>query len=1005
MTYLHISALITLLLFLYSYKRFQSRQTICSKFFTQNGIFLLLLAGFFLRLFLAGTSHGFTTDITCFGEWADRIFAVGPGKFYSQELFTDYPPGMMYLLYVLGALRAFLQLPSYSTGHILLLKLPSIICDLVCCYLLYREAVKRFDNTQALCLVTVYLFNPAVILNSSLWGQVDSIFTVAILLLCFFLSEGKLWQAYLVFGIGILLKPQTLIFTPVLLVGIGDQVLFQNFSVKKLLRHLLSGCSVIAGILLLCMPFGLQTIFSQYQNTLASYPYASVNAYNFWSLQGLNWASQDTLFLGIGCKFWGYLVILLIVAVSFVIGWRNSKDNTKYFLIGAFIILTMFLFSVRMHERYMYPGLILLLCAYMYKPIKATYLCYTGFSLLHFYNTAHVLFYYNPSAYNPKAAAIIFVSLGMVLCIIYFYHIILHYYSPQRKEEAMPQKKKLPKDSFSKESFPKGSLSKIDLLLLSVITLLYSAFALHDLGDNYAPATTYDMAQNESILLDFGEERSPASLSYYIAPWHDRHFSMEVKNTETDAWSYAGEITLQNVFTWQTIPLENIPRFLKLTLTDTQASLLDITFKDASGAIITPLSASAYPALFDENNMCPEQSTFRNSMYFDEIYHGRTAYEFIHGLTTYENTHPPLGKGFIAMGVWLFGMNPFGWRIMGTLFGIAMLPLLYLFGKRMTDSTPAAALACFIFAFDFMHFVQTRIATIDVYITFFVILMYYLMYRYCTLTMQQAPFRQTRFPLGACGIAFGLGVACKWTGLYAGAGLALIFFVTLFQYAPKKAYKTIKFCMLFFVAIPFAIYTLSYLPFVDAAHPGLFDAMFANQTSMLQYHSSLAATHPFSSAWYEWPTIHRPIWYYSHIVSDTLREGISAFGNPFVWWLGIPAFPYMAYLFFRKKDFNAGFLLTGYLAQYLPWFFVTRITFIYHYFPSVPFVVLMIVYSFTQLQKKLPHWAFMVCIITYAAAVFGLFALFYPVLAGQPIAPAFVDIFLRWSDSWVLIAD
>lgn len=39
-------------------------------------------------------------------------------------------------------------------------------------------------------------------------------------------------------------------------------------------------------------------------------------------------------------------------------------------------------------------------------------------------------------------------------------------------------------------------------------------------------------------------------------------------------------------------------------------------------------------------------------------------------------------------------------------------------------------MAIVLFAADFMHFAQTRIATIDVYITFFIILMYYFMYDY-----------------------------------------------------------------------------------------------------------------------------------------------------------------------------------------------------------------------------------------------------------------------------------
>jgi len=736
------------------------------------------------------------------------------------------------------------------------------------------------------------------------------------------------------------------------------------------------------------------------------------------------------------------------VVLTLIMSLHRKDDSTKYPLLGAFIILTMFTFSVRMHERYLYPGLILLLFAYLYKPGKSLFLCYGGFSLLHFYNTAHVLFHYDYANYNAKAPIILLTSAGMVLCIGYFYHTI------------RLDKMRMPQPLAPMSSDKAAPFSRWDGFLLFVIMALYSCFALYDLGDTKAPVTAYEMKQNESVVLDFGENQHPTTLSYYIAPWQDRRFYLEGRNTTEELWQQLDHITLANVFTWQDIPLTGNSRYLRLTLSDTQASLLEITFTDAQGNLLLPVNASEYPALFDENTLHPEDSSFRNSMYFDEIYHGRTAYEFVQGLQTYETTHPPLGKIFIALGVAVFGMNPFGWRIAGTLFGIAMLPFIYLFGKRMTGNTPAAALCCFLFAFDFMHFVQTRIATIDVFITFFVIAMYYFMYLYYNQSFYDTPLKHTLLPLGACGIAMGLGFACKWTGAYAGIGLAILFFATLFrrfrEYLYAKKYpkgttngiahsdilqkfipytaKTIGFCLIFFVIIPVVIYVLSYLPFVDYAQNGLIERMVQNQTSMFSYHSNLDATHPFSSSWYEWPLMLRPVWYYSNIVAESatmhLREGISAFGNPLVWWAGIPAFLYLCYILIRnwvqkyineeadnttkiadmsndslKHTGTIVFLITGYLAQYLPWVFVTRISFIYHYFPSVAFVVYMIVYSLLQIKKKVSNRTFIICLSIYGAAVFALFLLFYPVLAGQPIDSTFVDTYLRWMEGWVLVAN
>lgn len=278
----------------------------------------------------------------------------------------------------------------------------------------------------------------------------------------------------------------------------------------------------------------------------------------------------------------------------------------------------------------------------------------------------------------------------------------------------------------------------------------------------------------------------------------------------------------------------------------------------------------------------------------------------------------------------------------------------------------------------------------------------------------------------------GLGVASKWTGVYAGIGLAVLFFLHLYQNYreaavrieasskskskpswevtfPKKCIKTILFCIVFFVIIPAITYLLSYIPFRDYSNNGLFARMLHNQESMLSYHSNLAASHPYSSAWYEWPTMIRPTWYYSSVVSGAsgtggLREGISAFGNPLIWWVGIPAVIYMFYLVIKKKDKTALFLLISYFAQYLPWFLVTRVTFIYHYFPSVVFVVFMIVYSLKTFRNQVSKKMFYLLIILYATAAFVLFLLFYPVLSGQPVDAGFVIENLRWLKDWVLVA-
>lgn len=1059
MSYIHITIFLGLALFLICF--FQLSTTPDSKKESGHAALsfspaILFLSAFFLRIIFAELNSGFDTDISCFASWADRMYRLGPGKFYSAEVFTDYPPGYMYVLWLIGALRSIFQIEYGSMAHLLLLKLPSILSDMACGFLLYREAARRCSREQVCFLCAAYLFNPAVILNSSLWGQVDSVFTLCLACMVLCLVKGILVPSYAAFFAALLLKPQALFLAPILFLGVLDQAILKNFSLTNLLRNLAYGIIFICSAALLCAPFGLENVWSQYFSTVESYPYASVNAYNIWALAGLNWVSQNNTFMGVPYYLYGYIAIALAVAATLVLGIRNRHNQKKYPALSALLFVSIFMFSVRMHERYLYPVMFFLLLSYVYKPAYRLFLCYSGFSLLHFFNTAHVLYYYDPKNYDRYNPVFMLTGLGMLLMTLILYRTVFRLYgvgsvrvtwNRENPEHSLPP---LLKRCSSPEPIPSVRMPRlraVEVAFMLIITVVYGGFALYDLGDRQAPVTPYNMVQDQSLVFDFGEN-APGTLSYYIAPWHKRLFTLEGRRTDEEDWTYLGDITFENVFTWQNVSIEAGVPHLKLTLQDAQASLLEFVFLDDENNIIIPVSADSYPALFDEQSLYPERSNFRNSMYFDEIYHARSAYEILNGLYTYENTHPPLGKILIAAGVTVFGMNPFGWRIVGTLLGIAMVPFIYLFARRITSSALGAALSCVLFTFDFMHFTQTRIATIDVYITFFVILMYYFMYCYSQLNFYDTPLWRTLLPLGACGICMGLGIAAKWTGVYAGGGLAVIFFMALSrryreyrfscqaqkeqgeaaiqesahslqthgnEYQPISPQLirslfflctkiTILFCTVFFVLIPAGIYLLSYLPFRDYTSNGLFLRMLNNQSTMFRYHSNLEAAHAYSSPWYQWPLMVRPIWYFSGQPGGSLREGISAFGNPLVWWAGIPAFFYTVWLWVRDRDRTAAFLTVGYLAQYLPWFFVTRITFIYHYFPSVVFVVLMIAYSLMKLRKHLSNRRFLLGITLYGAAVFGLFLLFYPVLSGQPVDAAFVDRWLRWFDSWVLTA-
>ncbi len=1003
---------------------------------------MLLVFAFVIRLIAGLLYKGYDTDISCFSAWSDMVYQHGFGNFYNLEAFTDYPPGYMYILFVIGWLKS--VFPALA-GNVLLLKMPAIICDLIAGGLIYKVAKRRFCENTSLILTSLYLFSPAVIINSSVWGQVDAVFTIFVAYTCYLVAEKKLIPAYFVFAAGILIKPQTLIFTPVIIYGIMDQVILENFEVKRFLKELIMGIIAIVCMVIACVPFGLKEVFAQYQETMKSYPYASVNGYNFWALLGKNWHGQEEKWLGLTFQTWGTVAIVLLVAFTTFVWWKCRKSKGKYFFLGAVIISLMFTFSARMHERYMFPVLLLLILAFLYEPRKEIAVSYIILSGIHLINVAHVLFFFDAATYDWDSIIPNVCGFMLLVCTGYVIYTAFKCYMKSWDEKEAASVIKVYETNNSKEkkepvfqrTIKAPKFTKLDWIAMLSIMLIYGAIALYDLGSHKMPQTQWETQEyNTTITLDMGAPAQITQIHYFLGNYENRDFTLETANDLNGPWENSSTFQMVSVFAWGRYDTDLTARYFRLTSNSDCCVVREMVLKDAGGQVLMPVNASEYPELFDEQELCPERNTFRDGTYFDEIYHGRTAYEFIQGIYSYENTHPPLGKGFIALGMLIFGVNPFGWRIMGCLFGIAMLPVLYLFSKRFFKESWMAIVVTTLFAFDFMHFTQTRIATIDVFVTFFVILMYYFMYQYTQFSFYDSKLSRTLIPLACCGTAMGLGIASKWTGIYAGAGLAVIFFWQIFrrynEYTiavknpggetngikhdhvvksfTRNTVITLASCVVFFIVIPCIIYGLAYIPFNDGTGKGWFQMMIRNQTTMFNYHSGLNATHPFSSYWWQWPIIYRPIWYYSGHVSDTVAEGISAFGNPLVWWIGIPAFLYMIYLSFKEKDKSAIFLAISYLAQYTPWFLVSRCIFIYHYFPSVPFVVLMIGYSIYRLSQKekifnivMTRKKWIKAAAVYTAAVVILFVMFYPVLSGQPVSKSYVNTFLRWFNSWVLL--
>ncbi len=414
-----------------------------------------------------------------------------------------------------------------------------------------------------------------------------------------------------------------------------------------------------------------------------------------------------------------------------------------------------------------------------------------------------------------------------------------------------------------------------------------------------------------------------------------------------------------------------------------------------------------------------------DTYYFDEVYHAFTAKEMLLGNPAawefwntppvgfaYEWTHPPLAKLFMALGMIIFGIDPFGWRFFGATAGVGVILLVYFLSLELFKDKFIATIAAFLLVFETLIFVEARIGMNDSYFLLFILLslLFLIKKRYII-----------------AGIFWGFALATKWTALYGIFIFSLFFareylFINALRY--KYIIKYIFFIPVFFIIIPVIIYVSSYAPFFFLSDPNIpsqidsrnsvimmgrsvclpiFPAEYCDklaivwnvQQQMFWYHTNLKAIHSYQSLWYTWPFDIKPVYYYVGNFGDRIAQ-IYAMGNPIILWAGIPAIIFAIYRLIKKSKFNLGLVLTCYLAFWLPWSLSPRIMFIYHYLPSIPFLTILIAFALREFWGgKIGK----ILVLSYLFLVVLAFVYFYPHVAAWPVPTTFNNSYF-WFSSW-----
>lgn len=798
---------------------------------------------------------------------------------------------------------------------------------------------------------------------------------------------------------------------------------------------------------------------------------------------------------------YGYVMMAFAFAVPIVLmlNNRDAKLLPFYLSLG---ILGVYLLGVKIHERYLFAAIPLLLLAYLRTGDLRLVLLMGLISFTTFINAAIVLdnallFGSEYGHLNDDTLAV-----HIALCILnlfalgYGYWIAYHDYSKLSAKKSKQKEADSPASLLSKTppSYVKMlldpehhslSLNWKDWLIMGVVTIAYAVVAFVNLGSMVAPQHGFVSSSPEETITFKLDEKTEFSTLYYAGVsnygfsisvsddgvnWSE-NYPCEMREGLCYRWNYAlqssvsadgkinygynrpeGVLWLNGQYLRLNAERGGLNLF-EIVTRDRAGNNLNMTVVDHQGANPAILDEETKPEyLIDEQDTCIGEPGWYTGTYFDEIYHGRTAYEHLHGQRPYETTHPPLGKLLMAAGIAIFGMTPFGWRFAGALIGVLMLPALYLLAKQLFKRRDLAAFSMAAFSLDLMHFTQTRIATIDSFPVFFILLSYWFMVRYMQTDVfaveeNEQPVLFTKaywkslIPLALSGLMMGLSIASKWIGIYSAVGLAVLYFTAIYRqyrcgniafsyatdgsdetltadqvkrvkvaqdHALNRAFITCGFCLIFFILIPCIVYYLSYIPYLAPTGKVTIERVIQAQIGMLDYHSTpgLGMDHPFQSPWWQWPFILKPMWFaQDNFEPAGMASTIMCMGNPWIFYIGAVCMLatiialFARHLRYENKrlyvchgngNLTVYTLVIAVMSQYLPWVLVPRSMYMYHYFASVPFIILATAWVLGLLAKKKPKQMRLLMSI-YLAVALAFFVFYYPYASGMLTSTEWLD--------------
>jgi Gpi18-like mannosyltransferase len=307
----------------------------------------LLLLAIVIRIFFLYIP---SSDLVNFNSvWYDTFIKIGRIDAF-KTVFYNYSPAYLYLVDITTLFRF---IPKEIA-----LKLIPIIFDFFAALAVYKIiALKCPGGNSKWVGFFAILFAPTVFIESSMWGQVDIIFTSFILWSFYYILKEKSFLSILVFSIAFCFKFQAIFFAPIFIILLfRRKISFWSFFCIPVIFFLSVIPAWLSG-----GPLG--EILSIYFSQANAYHALSMRAPNIYMFIPTDPNFETKKWIGIGLT--GLLVLLYLLFRVL-----KKKDLSYKSLSFDAVLLTTFIvfFLPSMHERYFFTACIFLIILALFYP-------------------------------------------------------------------------------------------------------------------------------------------------------------------------------------------------------------------------------------------------------------------------------------------------------------------------------------------------------------------------------------------------------------------------------------------------------------------------------------------------------------------------------------------------------------------------------------------------------------------------------------------------------------